>query len=191
MSESPSSFDRLADVYDGWQGYQTSLVHAVETLSADQLRWRPGPQAQSIGEVVRHISLGRVTWFARMDAPGSADVCAAIPEWEVDGDGNKDVVERALPITDNATDLVKWLELTWSMIGTTLKTWTVADLSRTYNHRWNGQVYRVSNQWTVWRILTHDVHHGGELSLMLGLQGIEAFELSGLFGHITLPPLAE
>lgn len=76
------------------------------------------------------------------------------------------------------------------MIESTLTTWTVADLARTYRHRWNGQVYQVSTQWTLWRILTHDVHHGGELSLMLGLQGIKAFALSGLFGHITLPPLA-
>ncbi len=190
MTNTPMSTARLADVFDGWQGYQTSLVHAVEPLSAEQLRWRPGPQAQSIGEVVRHISLGRVTWFARMEAPGSAEVCATIPEWEVDGDGNKDIVERALPITEDAAELVIWLERTWSMIELTLTTWTVADLARTYRHRWNGQVYQVSTQWTLWRILTHDVHHGGELSLMLGLQGIEAFELSGLFGHITLPPLA-
>ena len=173
----PSPLKRLADVYDGWQGYQTSLAHAVETLSTEQLRWRPGPRAQSVGEVVRHISLGRVAWFARMDAPGSADVCAAIPEWEVDGDGNKDIVERAVPITDSAAELVKWLELTWRMIETTLTSWTVADLDRTYDHRWNGQVYRVSYQWTVWRILTHDVHHGGELSLTLGAHGLPGLAL--------------
>jgi hypothetical protein len=49
----------------------------------------------------------------------------------------------------------------------------------------------VSRQWTIWRILTHDVHHGGQLALMLGTQGIPVFELGDLFGHITLPPLAE
>lgn len=105
MTNTPMSTARLADVFDGWQGYQTSFfVHAVEPLSAEQLRWRPGPQAQSIGEVVRHISLGRVTCFARMEAPGSAEVCATIPEWEFDGDGNKDIVERALPITEDAAE---------------------------------------------------------------------------------------
>ncbi len=49
----------------------------------------------------------------------------------------------------------------------------------------------MSYQWTIWRIMAHDIHHGGELSLMLGMQGIEAFELSGLGGHITMPPLAQ
>ena len=48
----------------------------------------------------------------------------------------------------------------------------------------------MSRQWTIWRVMNHDIHHGGELSLMLGLQGIEAFELSALFGHVILPPLS-
>ena len=36
---------------------------------------------------------------------------------------------------------------------------------------------------------THDVHHGGELALMLGMQGLAIPELGDLFGHITMPPL--
>ena len=48
----------------------------------------------------------------------------------------------------------------------------------------------MSRQWTIWRVMNHDIHHGGELSLMLGLQGVEAFELSALFGHVILPPLS-
>ncbi|NTV37413.1 MAG: hypothetical protein HGA53_10715, partial [Anaerolineaceae bacterium] len=86
-------------------------------------------------------------------------------------------------------ELVRWLELTWQIIENTLHAWTVSDLAQTYKHTWNGDTYAVSRQWTLWRVLNHDLHHGGELSLMLGMQGIEAFELSGLFGHIILPPL--
>lgn len=181
----------LNSIFDGWRGHQTSLVHALAPLTAHQLNWRPAPTANTIGEIARHISLGRVTWFARMSAPGSAAVAGQISVWERDTDGNRDVVENALAITDRADELVRWLELTWGMIETTLSTWQVEDLAETYRHTWNGRTYAVSRQWTLWRILTHDMHHGGELSLLLGLQGIEAFELSGLFGHITLPPLAD
>jgi hypothetical protein len=38
--------------------------------------------------------------------------------------------------------------------------------------------------------MAHDIHHDGELALLLGLQGLEVFELGGLGGHIVLPPLA-
>jgi len=181
----------LSNLYDGWDGHQTSLVHAIAPLTREQLSWRPAPNLNSVGELARHISLGRVTWFARMDAPGSANVVKLIPTWEQDRDGNRDIVESALPIVGQADELVRWLEMTWQMIDTTLKDWSVADLAQTYRHTWNGKTYAVSRQWTIWRILSHDIHHGGQLALMLGMQGIQAFELGDLFGHITTPPLAD
>jgi uncharacterized damage-inducible protein DinB len=181
----------LASVYDGWNGYQTSLVHAIAPLTRQQLLWRPAPDARSVGEVARHISLGRVTWFARMNAPGSLEVVKQINHWETDSDGNQDIVQDTIAITEQAGELVRWLELTWQMISKTLSTWEVSDITQTYGHTWNEKTYSVSRQWTIWRIMSHDIHHGGELSLMLGLQGVKAFELTDLFGHIILPPLAE
>jgi uncharacterized damage-inducible protein DinB len=177
-------------VYEGWNGYQTSLVNAIAPLTRLQLEWRPAPEANSVGEVARHISLGRLIWFLRMGAPGSAELAGRIEVWAKDSDGNLNIVEGAIAIQNQASELVSWLELTWEMIESTLTSWDVSDLGQTYLHRWNGKDYAVSRQWTIWRILSHDIHHGGELSLMLGLQGIQAFELSGLFGHILLPPLA-
>jgi uncharacterized damage-inducible protein DinB len=181
----------LADIYDGWSGHQTSLVHAIAPLTREQLFWQPAVGLSSVGELARHISLGRLGWFLRMDAPGSAELAAQIETWEVDSDGNRNIVEQAIPIAEQADALVHWLEATWQMVELTLNTWSVADLATTYRHTWNGDTYAVSRQWTIWRILSHDIHHGGQLSLMLGMQGIEAFELGDLFGHITLPALAE
>lgn len=181
----------LAQAFEGWDGYQLSLVHAIEPLTAPQLAWRPAPHLRSVGELARHISLGRITWFRRMDAPGSDAIVRQISEWSQDSDGNQHVVEEAIAISEDSAQLVRWLEMTWSMIAATLESWSVSDLSITYHHRWNDQLYNVSRQWTLWRIMAHDIHHGGELSLMLGMQGIEAFELGALGGHIILPPLVE
>jgi uncharacterized damage-inducible protein DinB len=183
--------DSLWAVFEGWDGYQQSIVRAVAPLSRDQLVWRPSEQHRTTGELVRHIALGRLTWLLRMDAPGCVEVAGQIGEWEVDSDGNRDIVEDAMAITEQPAELVRWLEITWQIIENMLNAWRVSDLTQTYKHRWNGETYAVSRQWTTWRVLNHDLHHGGELSLMLGMQGIEAFELSGLFGHIILPPLAE
>jgi len=76
------------------------------------------------------------------------------------------------------------------MIDRTLKTWTVEDLKRTYRHTWRGTIYAVTNQWTIWRIMAHDIHHGGQLVVVLRMQGIEPFELGDLGGHIVEPKLA-
>ena len=117
-------------------------------------------------------------------------MAAQISDWVTDDDGNRDIVEESIAIAEQPAELVRWLNLSWGIVEQTLTAWEVRDLFQTYRHTWNGNVYAVSRQWTLWRVMNHDLHHGGELSLMLGLQGIEAFELSALFGHIILPSLA-
>lgn len=181
----------LAAVFEGWEGHQSSLVSAIQPLTPHQLSWRAAENLNSVGELARHISLGRLNWFVRMGAPGSAELAESIHAWEEDRDGNQHIVENAVVGADLAGDLVQWLESTWQMVEKTLKSWDVSDLAKTYRYTFWGTDYNVSRQWTIWRILTHDVHHGGQISLMLGMQGIEHLELGDLFGHVTMPALAE
>ena len=180
----------LAFVLDGWNGYQSSLAKAIAPLTTEQLAYRAAPDFRSVGELARHISLGRIGWFIRMDAPGSAELAMQIPEWATDRDGNRHIVEEGVVGADRAEELVQWLISSWGMVQSTLAEWTVDDLTRTYRHKYMGTVYEVSRQWTTFRILAHDIHHGGQLSILLGEQGIEAFELIGLGGHIVEPPVA-
>lgn len=171
---------RLSSVFDGWGGYQTSLIHAIEPLSGDQLGWKPSETLRSIGEIARHISMGRINWFLRMKAPGSEDLAAKIPAWEFDPHGNRYINEADLKIDRDAAALVEWLNGTWDMVERTLQAWTVEDLSVSYRHVWRGDVYEVSRQWTVWRIMKHDIHHGGQVARILAERGIDAFDLRGL-----------
>ncbi len=164
-------------VYDGWDGYQTSLVHAVAPLLREQLAWRPTLDQRSVGELAEHIALGRIDWFRRMGAPGSAELAAAAPPTG--------------SLVGDAAQIVHWLEATWGMVEETLASWQVADLTKTYRHTYWGKMYAVSRQWTIWRIMAHDIHHGGQLSVMLASQGIDLPELGALGGHLTEPPLAE
>lgn len=179
----------LGDVFDGWYGYQTSLLHAVEPLTAEHLAWRPAPAVRSRGEVIRHVGLGRINWLARMDAPGVEEVCAEVPRWFTDGDGARHVVEEAVSCEKSGV-LTRWLELSWAPIQRMLEEWSVEDLSQTYLHTFRGTRYEVSRQWTLWRILSHDLHHGGQIAMMLACQDVPAFELRGLGGHVVTPPVA-
>jgi uncharacterized damage-inducible protein DinB len=170
----------LSRIFDGWDTYQQSLVQAIAPLSPAQLAWRPAPELRSGGQLASHISFGRIGWFQRMDAPGSAELAR-----QAEAVGSEDA------IADNAAELVRFLELSWQMIADTLAQWTVADLSRTYRQVYQGQTYAISRQWTIWRIQAHDLHHGGELAVTLGLQGIAVPALGDLGGHLTMPPLAK
>jgi uncharacterized damage-inducible protein DinB len=73
------------------------------------------------------------------------------------------------------------------MIDQMLNAWTVEDLDVAYRHVWRGDAYDVTRQWTVWRVMAHDIHHGGQIARILAERGIEAFELRGLGGHIVSP----
>jgi uncharacterized damage-inducible protein DinB len=170
----------LMKVYEGWEGYQRSLVDAIRPLTREQLAYHPAPQLRSLGELAGHISRGRIEWFERMQAPRSAELASQ---------AGAENPEETLYV--DAAALVRHLEGSWEMIEATLKEWTVADLTATYQHTYNGQTYAISRQWTIWRILAHDLHHGGELAMMLGLQGIAVPKLGNLGGHLSLPPLAE
>jgi uncharacterized damage-inducible protein DinB len=170
----------LASIFDGWDGYQLSLVHAIELLNREQLAWRPLDRQRSVGEIAGHISLGRIGWFHRMGAPGSQELALRTAQWRSEID-----------IAESTGELVWWLEASWKMIDATLNQWSVADLAQTYRLNYQGQTYNVSRQWTIWRILCHDIHHGGQLSILLGMQGIEIPELGDQGGHLTIPPLAE
>jgi len=178
---------RLSEVFDGWGGYQTSLVHAIAPLTEDQLGWKPSEKLRSIGELATHIAMGRIVWFVRMKAPGSEELAAKIAAWSYDPEGNGYIDEKAMKIDRDAGALVGWLESTWEMIDATLKAWTVDDLKVGYRHVWREDVYEITRQWTVWRILSHDIHHGGQIARILAERGIDAPELRGLGGHIVSP----
>lgn len=184
ISGEMKSHDSLAFLFEGWDGYQTSLVRAITPLTAAQLEWRPAEGRRSIGELVRHIALGRITWFSRVGVPGIEQAGRQVPRWHTDGDGARHAVENAVASND-AAELVRWLEISWQPVRWMLDEWTVRDLAATYRHRYRGTDFEITRQWVVWRMLSHDSHHGGQIAMMLAIQGIEAFELRAMGGHIV------
>ena len=181
-SPAASSLPSLASILSGWDGYQTSLVRAISPLSSEQLAFRPVPERRSVGETAGHIALGRVDWFSRMNAPGSAELAQqAGPFWDTGA-------RPEAAIGSRATDIVDWLEKSWAMVEANLSRWTPEDLTWTYHQPYQGKVYAVSRQWVVFRLLAHDIHHGGQLTTLLSLQGIDPPDLSGQGGHIAQVP---
>ncbi len=176
----PENSVGLFAIFEGWEGYHLSIEHAMQSLEPHQLAFRPAPNLRSVGELCAHIALGRLAWFERLQAPGSQELYrqAIAMGWEP-------------AISTNTKEILHWLNLTWQMIDQSLKLWTMNDLWRTFDQDYQGVKYRVSYQWVIWRIQAHDIHHGGELAVMLGMQGIAIPELGDLGGHLTMPPAAD
>ncbi len=61
----------LKRAFEGWEGHQLAERQAVVALTPEQLAFRPRPDLRSMGELVSHISFGRLDRFHRMGAQGS------------------------------------------------------------------------------------------------------------------------
>ena len=161
MIEQPLS---LSLFYKGWDVYQQRLVEAVAPLTPEQLALRSSPQNWSVGMLAAHIVATRVWWFQTRMGEGSADL-APLETW----DQNEEPIRPA-------AELVEGLKMTWQMIQDSLARWMPADLDQIFPSIGEGTVER-SRQYIIWHVLEHDIHHGGELSSILGAHGLAAVDL--------------
>jgi uncharacterized damage-inducible protein DinB len=166
----------LQTLYSGWSAYQASLVQAVAPLSPDQLTWKPAPQLRSAGAIALHIAEGRIGWFHQFMGEGDAELAELVAAGQPDE-----------TVATSAAGLVAWLERSWRLVDDCLARWTITDLDRIYPHIYQGKRYAVPRQWVVSRIFEHDIHHGGELALTLGLQGLPVPDLGDNFGQPEAP----
>ncbi len=154
---------KVAKAYSGWEVYQQKLLEAIEPLSADQLELRVAPELRSVGELAAHIVATRAGWFHRMLHEGGDE----LERWARLGQGGA-----------GTDELLEGLKVTWSLISGCLERWTPADMDEVvFDGDWRGNHYTLTRQWVVWHVLEHDMHHGGELSLTLGANGLPGVDI--------------
>ncbi|GCE21596.1 DinB family protein [Dictyobacter kobayashii] len=156
----------LSSYYRGWDVYQQHLVKMIGSLSMEQLGLRAAPHMWSVGMVATHIVATRVGWFHYWMGEGGPEI-AALGAWD-------DSMEPLRP----ASELVAGLESSWQVIWSALERWKTEDLAQTFAdpHRRPDRP-ALSRQWIIWHVLEHDMHHGGEISLALGMHGVPAIDL--------------
>jgi uncharacterized damage-inducible protein DinB len=148
--------------YTAWKAYQDRLAAALAPLTAEQLTLRAAPGLRSIGENAAHIIGCRVGWFTHtLGEDASADVTAV--RWDDPGGPAR-----------SAAELVWGLDHTWQLMTECLTRWSPADMQQTVPDDWDGEQVQLSRAWIVWHVLEHDLHHGGEVSLTLGIHGLQA-----------------
>ena len=160
MTEQP-----LANFYKGCDNYQQLLLAALTPLSDEQLELRAAPQLRTIRDLVAHIIGARARWWSELMGEGGAEL-AACSGWD-----------RAGAPVRNAAELVAGLETTWRIMNETLQRWTSSDLEYVYHGTRHGEEFSLTRQWVIWHVIEHDIHHGGELSFLLGMHGLPGLDL--------------
>jgi uncharacterized damage-inducible protein DinB len=158
----------LFHFYKGWGVYQQRLVAAIAPLTAEQLALHGSPHHWSVGMLATHIIATRAWWFHTRMGEGSDDLdgLELWDRWD----------EMELP-TRSTAELVAGLEQTWQMIQDALVRWNPADLEQAIPHPDGEHIPARPRQYIIWHVLEHDIHHGGEISSILGAHGLAAVDL--------------
>jgi len=166
--------------YSSWKSYQDNLQEELAQLTPEQLVLRAGPGMRSVGEIVLHIIGCRVYWFTEYLHEDGGDAMKPYASWNQVALGtpyaNWDAVGQALGTSaPTAAELAQGLASTWAMMAECLARWSPAEIRQTFpDVDETGAPVEVSRAWVVWHVLEHDLHHGGEVSVTLGVHGIPA-----------------
>lgn len=152
-------------IYENWRGHQEKLVRCIAPLTDGQLGLQPAPHMWPLGQIVQHIISVRAGWFSGTLQDDDAGMVAYMLWGQRDSPGR------------TAVELARGLDETWAFIEARLQRWTPADCAQTFPDEWDGQVYEVSRSWVIYHVMEHDLHHSGEVSLILGMNGLPALDL--------------
>ena len=166
---------------EGWLEYQGLLLGAIGPLTVDQLASRTAPFQWSVWQLAAHMAGSRAYLFHDVLGEGDAAVrdmfrveATTVPDLPLEDAGWED--DERHPRT--ASELTEAFERTWAMIDDCLGRWTAEDLEVEFSRtRRNGEVEMRTRAWVVWHLIEHDLHHGGEISQILGTNGLPAPEL--------------
>jgi hypothetical protein len=145
-----------ARAFESWQDYQEALKRAIAPLSDEQLQRRLVPGLRTPGEIAEHIVFGRALHLQRTLGEGAAELMPLLRWQDADDPAH------------TATEIVQGLELTWRFIITCLMRGSSADAV---------SEEEAAIVQTIWGLLDHDLPHAGELSLLLGADGLPGVEM--------------
>jgi uncharacterized damage-inducible protein DinB len=166
----------LQPIHDGWARHQALVVETLAQLTPDQLNLRTAPHQWAIWQLAGHVAGSRAFWFHEVLGEGEAATRdlfrverTTVAGLSLDDAGWEDDEDR--PRT--AEELVDALTRTWAIVDDCLNRWSAEDL--------HASVVRPSRThhrgWVVWHVMEHDIHHGGEISQILGSNGVSGFDL--------------
>ena len=161
----------VAPFFKGWQLGNERLAAAIGSLNPEQLALPIGSPTWPIWASVSHMAGGRVFWLCQIfGEPGRETTpftdATLDMSWEDD-----------LAHPRSADELVRALESTWKIVERCLATWTPESLGQEARRVRGDEVQMHTRQSVLYRMLTHDAYHTGEISLTLGSAGLGEVDL--------------
>ena len=143
-------------VFPQWEQVRTGLFQALDMLTDVQLAFTPHEGLWSLGQVACHIAGAEEGWFRYV-------VTHEISGWE-----EADFQASAYPTVMAVKNLLNEVHARTQAF---LEQVPFSEVDRLIELPWGPKIPLSE---VIWHVLEHEIHHRGEVYLMLGLLGMEA-----------------
>lgn len=140
-----------------WAEVRTGLLSAADRFSDDDLSFRPAPGGYSVAETLLHIA-------NEEDGEIRFGMTRELPEFPSAFD---------VQLYQDKTAIIEVLGEVHRRSLSYLQELSESDLSGEIRTPWGATHSRIE---MLWHVIEHEIHHRGELSLMLGLLGRQGLE---------------
>ena len=160
----------IAPIYAGWSRANRRIIDRIRELPREALGWRASADSWPIWAMVAHAAMVRVYWLCDvLKEPGAETTPftnASVEGWEDHLDEPRD-----------AAELISALEVTWRIVESCLERWSPAMLEEAFKRQRDGVVESHTRGSVLTRLISHDGYHSGEVSLLLGMHGLDPIDL--------------
>ena len=143
------------ELFGHWANVRQGLFKALDMLTDEQLDFVPREGLWSLGQVARHIANAEEGWFRHI-------VTGELEDWP------PEYTAADYPTVDAVKLLLREVH---SRTEAYLKGIRAVDVEQPIQLPWGPEV---ALRWIIWHVLEHEIHHRGEIYLMIGLLGMEA-----------------
>jgi uncharacterized damage-inducible protein DinB len=140
-----------------WSAVRADLLATVRKFSEDELRYVPFPNAYSVGQLMLHIAHEEEIEVRYGITRELSDVP---PAFSLQDYSTVNAIERVMTETHERTE-------------TFLRSLDDAAMERVIETPWGARAPLYD---LLWHVLDHEIHHRGELSLMLGWLGKQGLD---------------
>lgn len=147
-----------SEVFSHWKRVRDGLFHTIDLFTDDELLYTPAGTTRTVGRTMLHIADAEDGWFQYV-------VKKELDKWPaqyiVENYPTREAIKQALTDVHERTEAY-------------IDTLEESDMARIIEAPWGEEFYI---GWILWHVLEHEIHHRGELSLILGLLGREGLDV--------------
>jgi uncharacterized damage-inducible protein DinB len=145
-------------LFSHWRWIRKGLIDVIEKFQDSDLSYSPYPEGWVVGQIMVHIANAEEGWFRYV-------VTNEIEEWPT---------HLQFENYPARSEILKVLESVHSATEEYLETLSEEDLTKEIHTPWGESI---PLGWIIWHVIEHEIHHRGELSLILGFLGKEGLDV--------------